>query len=283
MRSLPGAVAVTSASVILLMLAFGAALGIVVLAMTPPDMDALRELPRNTWWFLYQDAPGSPTAAWRIGAAVIASLVSFVAVQRAHVDYRRVRSPVIPFVMMFLLSLGLECLRAGTALLFAADGSISLSVLLTRVIYWGRFVGLFGLLLAGLYGLELKYTRFMVLAGLAMLVSFAMAAYIPVDRTMFLAQLTWKLGDEQSVWFLTVALEALAIATCVAAAVTRKTVGGVRLAIAVALCVATREIQFFAVQPAPAAAGLAAQVAASVLFVSSWAGEARSTPRRPAG
>jgi len=185
--------------------------------------------------------------------------------------------------MMFLFSLGLECLRAGGALLFAESGSIALSVLLTRVVYWGRFVGLFGLLLAGLYSLELKYTRFMVVGGVVMLVSFAMAAYIPVDRTVFLAQLTWRLGDEQSVWFLNVALEALAILTCVAAAVMRRQAGLLRFAIAVALFVATREIQFFAVQPVPVAAGLAAQAAAAILWLSPEGAGARPAPRRQAG
>jgi hypothetical protein len=283
MRPSPGAVAFTAASAILLLLALGAALCVVLLVVTPGDLAALRDLPRNTWWFLYRDASGSPLAAvWRIGAAVIASLISFAAALRAYSVYRRTSSPVIPFVMMFLLSLGLECLRAGNALLFVANGSISLSVLLTRVVYWGRFVGLFALLLAGLYCLDLTYTRFTVLGGLAMLVSFAMAAYIPMDRTMFLAQLTWRLGDEQGVWFLNVALEALAVLTCAAAAAMRRDAVTLRFAAAMALFVVTREVEFFAVQPVPAAVGLAAQAAAVFLCLSPWEGGARSIPRRPA-
>ncbi|HET6452273.1 MAG TPA: hypothetical protein VFI08_13225, partial [Spirochaetia bacterium] len=150
MRPSAGALAFTAATVILLLLVLGAALGIVVLAATPADLAALRDLPRNTWWFTYRDSLDSPSAAlWRIGAAVIASLISLAGVLRAWSRWRRSPSPVIPFVMLFLFTLGLECLRAPSALLAASDSFLPLSVLLTRVVYWGRFLGLLSLVLAG--------------------------------------------------------------------------------------------------------------------------------------
>jgi hypothetical protein len=273
MRPTAGTVTFFTASLVVLLIAAGAATGLIVLLATPGLTDALRALPNNTWWFIYSgpgDSAAGPfagalaSAPWRIGAAIVASILSLLAVLRARVIYRRVPSPIIPFLMMFLIALGLECLRAGTALLVATDSPISFSVLLTRVIYWGRFVGLLGVLLAGLYGLELKYTKIIVLGGLVLLVSFAMAAYIPVDRTVFLAQLTWKLGDEQSVWFLNLALAALAFLTGVVAALVRKGRRTTLLAAGIALFLIAREVEFFAVQPASLAAGLAAQVLGSL-------------------
>ena len=283
MHRTPQAVAFSTASLVLLLLAAGAAAGLVVLAVPPSDPQALQGLPSNTWWFLYSQGPsGSPLAAWRIGTAVIASLVSAGAVLRARILYSRSPSPALLFVTMFLLSLGLECLRAGTALLAATEGSVALSVLLTRVIYWGRFVGLLGLLLASLYGLEMKYARFMVLGGMVLLVSFAMAAYIPVDRTVFLAQLTWKLGDEQSVWFLNLAIEALVVLSCLAAVVVRGP-ATLRMSAALVLFIVAREVEFFALQPLPGAAGVIAQAGGALLCLSRWGDGARSVPRRPAG
>lgn len=270
MRPSAGIVTFFTAFLVVLLLAAGAALGLIVLLATPRLTDALRALPDNSWWFIYRGMSDSSTetlaaAPWRIGAAIAASVLALLAVLRARTIYRRSPSPIIPFLMMFLLALGLECLRAGTALLVATDSPISLSVFLTRVIYWGRFVGLLGVLLAGLYGLELRYTKVMVLGGLVLLVSFAMAAYIPVDRTVFLAQLTWKLGDEQSVWFLNLALAALALLTGVAAALVHKGRRTALLAAGVALLLIAREAEFFAVQPVPLAAGLAAQVLGTLL------------------
>jgi len=258
---------------VVLLLAAGAVLVLIVLLATPRLTDALRALPDNSWWFIYRtpaDFAAGPltgslaAAPWRIGAAIASSVLSLLAVLRARALYRRSPSPIIPFLMMFLLALGLECLRAGTALLVAADSPISFSVLLTRVIYWGRFVGLIGVLLAGLYAVELKYTKIIVLGGLVLLVSFAMAAYIPVDRTVFLAQMTWKLGDEQSVWFLNLALAALALLTGVVAALVRKGRRTTLLAAGIALFLIAREVEFFALLPALLAAGLAAQALGTV-------------------
>lgn len=267
MRESPGTIAFTAASIFLLLLVAGAVLGMAALSAMPALMVRLRALQDNAWWLLYRD-PGTdaaPLALWRIGAAAVATLVSLGAVLRGRIVYRRESSPVIPFLMMYFFSLGLECLRAGSAVLFATDGPVSLSLLLTRVVYWGRFVGVLGLLIAGLYCTELKYRKFFVLAGVVLLVSFAMAAYIPVDRTVFLAQLTWKLGDEQSVRFVNLAIGLLAVFTGAVAAFTRKDRRFVLLAIGLAILVACREIQFFAIQPVPLAAGLIMQGAGAVL------------------
>ena len=274
MRPSAGTMTFFATCLVVLLLAAGAAVGLVVLVAAPRLTDALRTLTDNSWWFIYRgpgDAVGGPLAAglaaapWRIGAAIAASVLSLLAVLRARAIYRRSPSPIIPFLVMFLLALGLECLRAGSALLVATDGSISFSVLLTRVIYWGRFVGLLGVLMTGLYTLELKYTKIMVLGGFVLVVSFAMAAYIPVDRTVFLAQMTWKLGDEQSVWFLNLALAALALLTGVTAALERKGRRTTFLAAGIALFLIAREVEFFAVLPVPLAAGLAAQALGAVL------------------
>jgi len=275
MQSSAGTVAFFISGLVVAVLAAGAVVGLVLLLAVPPLAGGLAGLSDNAWWFLYRGAEdvGAAAVPLRIGAAVAASLLSLLAGLRARAIYRRDPSPVILFLMMFLLSLGLECLRAATALLAAADGPVSLSVFLTRVIYWGRFTGLLGLLLAGLYGLELKYNRVIVLAGVVLLVSFAMAAYIPVDRTVFLVQLTWKLGDEQSVWFLNLALAALAVLTGVAAALTRRGRRTSFMAAGIVLLVVCREAEFFAINAVPLIGGLAAQALGTVLCFRSLAAE----------
>jgi len=237
----------------------GAAASIPFLAGRPEGFSLLRTLPSNTWWFQYADA--APTvslaAVWRITGAVLAAAFGVAASVRAWSLYRKGGSPLLPFLIAFLLSLSLEGLRAGCALLFAEDGSIAASLFLTRVIYWGRFVGLLSLLIAGLYSVELKYRRINFLVGVVLLVSFAMAAYIPVDRTTFLAQLTWKLGDEQGVWFVNLVLGVLVLATTALAALTRRDMRFLWLAAGAALFLAARELLFFALSHWALLGGLA--------------------------
>ena len=170
----------------------------------------------------------------------------------------------IPALILFLFSLGPECLRAGTAYLYATDGSFPLRGS-DQDDYWGRFVGLLGLLLTGLYCIDFEYRRYGVLTAVIFLVSFAMAAYIPVDRTVFLTQLTWRLGDEQGVWFMSLIIGALALCTAAAAAPVKRSARYLWFATGLALLLASRELLFFGADPVILCGGLAALTVGIVL------------------
>jgi hypothetical protein len=248
------------------LLTTAAAAGIALLLLRPGALAALGDLTSNRWWFSYRD-PGAvpPTAAvWRIIAAAAAAGIGIVAAFRAFVLFARSASPLLPFLVTFFFSLSLECLRAGTALLYAADGSIGAGIVLTRIIYWGRFAGLLSLLIAGLYCVDMKYRRFGMLWGAIFLVSFAMAAYIPVDRTVFLAQLTWRLGDEQGVWFVHLILGILVVLTSAGGVLVRRDRRFLWLAGGMLLLLASREILYFSTSPLILAAGLISLAAGSI-------------------
>ncbi len=259
MRVPAGTVAWSAALAASVLLFASAAAALVLLIVLPGAAEPLRSLPVNTWWFRYDDPAGRgvPESLWCLGAVLAAAFICVGALLRSRALYRAGSPPFIPFLMMFLFSISLECMRAGTAALYVADRSIAASLVLTRIIYWGRFVGLLSLLCAALYCIELKYRRFLVLAGLVFLVSFAMAAYIPMDRTVFLAQLTRKLGDEQSVWFVNAVIGIITVATVGAAAFSRRDRRYLWLALGLALLIASRELLFFAVNPLLLGAGLA--------------------------
>jgi hypothetical protein len=227
----------------------------------------LGSLTENPWWFDYQE-PGAATslaALWRLAAAAAAAAVGILAATRAFALFNKSASPLLPFLMLFFFSLSLEGLRAGMAILYAADGSIGAGIFITRVMYWGRFVGLLALLASGLYCVDMKYRRFGVLAGALFLVSFAMAAYIPIDRTVFLAQMSWKLGDEQGVWFVNLTIGLLVLLTSAGGAITRRDRRFLWLAVGMALLLTSREILFFATSPIVLAGGLACLAGGSVV------------------
>ena len=93
----------------------------------------------------------------------------------------------------------MECLRGATAVLYAADNGLPACITLTRAAYWERFSGLFALLLASLSCTELKFRHVCILSSGVLLVALAIAARFPIDRTTFLIQLVWKLGDAEGV------------------------------------------------------------------------------------
>jgi hypothetical protein len=269
MRTPAGAAAFKVAVAVTALCCAGAALIVVLLLVMPGTLAALRTLQENSWWFHYTEpVPGAlPAAVCRIGAAVLAACIAVLGAFRGLSLYRKGGSPLIPFLIVFLFSLSLECLRAGIALLYSVDSSIAAGVVLTRVVYWGRFVGLLALLVSSLYCIDLKYRKFVVLIGVDFLVSFAMAAYIPIDRTVYLAQLTWKLGDEQGVWFVNISIGILTVLTAATSAATRRDPRFLWFAAGFLLLLTARELLFFAGSPLLLAAALAALVAGIVVFL----------------
>jgi hypothetical protein len=111
----------------------------------------------------------------------------------------------------------------------------------------------------------MKYRKLGVLGGAVFLIAFAMAAYIPIDRTVFLAQLTWKLGDEQGVWFVNFMIGLLVLATSAGASFARRDRRFLWLALGMALFLASREMLFFAMNLWVLAGGLACLAAGAVV------------------
>ena len=244
------------------------------LLVRPALAGALSILPSNPWWLIDRD-PGPKDVMQPlvvIATTLLGALVGLSFALRSHRLYRRIRTPALPYLLLFFLSVGIECLRGATGVLFAADSTVRVAITMTRVVYWGRFVGLFALLLSSLYCIELKYRHVYVLGGGSLLVALAIAASIPVDRTTFLVQLTWKLADEQGVWFVEMVIVVLVIVTALGASALKKDRRFLLLAGGFALLLAGRELVFFMVDPLPLALGIGALVAGAIVCMRSLEG-----------
>ena len=263
-----------AAVVLVVALALTAAGSAAFLLGRPGMAETLTDLPTNPWWLIYHD-PGSGTSAQPLlvmGASVVAVAIGLGFAFRTRGLYRRSRTPVLPYLLLFFLTLGTECLRAPSAMLYAADSSIPFAVILTRTVYWGRFVGLLALLLSSLYCMDLKYRRFYMLGGGVLLVALAMAATIPIDRSTFLSQFLWKLGDEEGVWFVDLSISALTLLTTIGAAVLKRDRRFFMVAGGFLLLLAAREVLFFGVRMLPLACGLGMLAVGAVFCLRSVAG-----------
>lgn len=247
-----------------------AALGGLALAVLLTDARiaaALAGLPDHPWWMIYRGPAGRDGPAWAVGAAVAATL----AVALVLFGARRLakRLPALPALAagLFLLTVAFECLRGATALLVATDRSIAAALFISRTVTWARFTGLLALLLVALHAVELPEQRPAVLVPVILVASLAMAASVPVDRTTFLAQLTFRLGDEQGVWFVNLVIGALVPLSVVAGAFVRRDARHARLAVAFVLLLAARDLLFFGLLPVRLGLGLVLLAAGSALLL----------------
>jgi hypothetical protein len=106
-----------------------------------------------------------------------------------------------------------------------------------------------------------------VLVPVALVASLAMAASVPIDRTTFLAQLTFRLGDEQGVWFVNLVIGALVPLSVIAAAIVRRQPRLVPLAAAFVLLLAARDLVYFGLRPVRLAGGIACLALGAALLV----------------
>jgi hypothetical protein len=247
-----------------------AALGGLALAFLLTDARAraaLAGLPDHPWWLVYHGPAGGDAAAWAVGAAVAATLVAATALFTT----RRLaeRCPALPVLSAghFLLTIAFECLRGLTAFLVAADRSLTAALFLSRVVCWARFTGLLSLLAMALHALEMPGGRPGVLLPVVLVASLAMAASVPVDRTTFLAQLTFRLGDEQGVWFVNLVIGALIPLSLTAAAIVRREARLARLAGSFVLLLVARDLLFFGLRPLRLGCGLALLAGGSALML----------------
>ena len=265
------------AAALALLIGISASALLAVFLTVPSAGQALASLPDHPWWFVYADAPGepgaggtaltSPSPLWSIAAAIAAAALALPAAFGARALTGRAPSPIAAFLVLFFLSLCLEGLRVGAAYLVATDRSIPAAVVLTRAVYGGRFLGILALLAAGLYCMEMKYAKHFLLMLGALAVAFAMAASIPIDRAVFTAQLAYKLGDEQGVWFVSLVLGVLVLAAGAGAALVRHDRRFLALAGGSALLLAGREILYFSTRLALLACGLALLAGGTILWL----------------
>jgi hypothetical protein len=247
-----------------------AALGGLALAVIFTDARiaaALAGLADHPWWMVYRGPAGDAAAAWAVGSATAAALWAAGCLLAARRLATRLTALPALAAGLFLLTLSFECLRGAAALLVADDRSIAAALFLSRAVCWARFTGLLALLLVALHALELPEQRPAVLMPVALVASLAMAASVPIDRTVFLAQLVFRLGDEQGVWFVNLVIGALVPLSIVAGALVRREARLARLAVACVLLLAARELLFFGLHPVRLGLGLALLAAGSVALL----------------
>jgi hypothetical protein len=228
---------------------------------------ALDGLVDHPWWMMYRGPAGDAASSWAVGSATAAALWAAGCLLFA----RRLaaRAPALPAVAagLFLLTIAFECLRGAVALLVADDRSIAAALFLSRAVCWARFSGLLALLLVALHALGLPEQRPGVLVPVALAAALAMAASVPIDRTTFLAQLVFRPGDEQGVWFVNLVIGALIPLSIGAGKLVRREARLGRLAVACVLLLASRELLFFGLHPLRLGLGLALLAAGSTALL----------------
>lgn len=200
----------------------------------------------HSWWLVYKDVqPGLNYYIWDTGGVMLFLLICFVAGIFLRKIYQRTASAEVFFAIFFLCSITFEALRIWNAYLILKGVSISICVIVTRFTYFGRIFGLVCLLFSSLYAIRIHFQGFGVLLLSALFLSFAFAYVLPIDRALIMSNFLYKLGDERSLWLLTLILKIAIFLNFLIAAAKRHDFSFVVSAFAALLILSGREFLLY--------------------------------------
>ncbi len=136
-------------------------------------------------------------------------------------QYKKSGSTEIFFFALFLASLSFEGLRYTSFIFYTAEIPSFLHTIITRIIYFGRFMSIFFLLCSSLYACEIRYHKFMNLSGLVVVLSFAIAYLISLDGSRFMSTFLYRLNDELGIFLIISTTSLFSIINFVIAAIKR--------------------------------------------------------------
>lgn len=249
-------------------LGLGCAALLAFILSSPIHEGLVSSIMHHSQWLIYRNIPySSHIPLWTLGGLLALDLVIIISFPGLKKTFQRSHSPEIFFFSIFLFSLSFESLKIGTVVSLLFDKPIFYGVVFTRAIYLGRIIGLLCLLFSSLYAIKMRYNHFGVLLGITILVAFAFSISIPIDPTVYMVNLLYKLGEERGLLFVTISLSALVIINFFGAAHVKSSPHFTVTAIASVILQSGREVVFFTVEPPFLFAGILAILIGKVVFI----------------
>jgi hypothetical protein len=162
-----------------------------------------------------------------------------------YFSFRKTTSPEIFFFIIFLVSMSFDSLKATFTLLEVMSFSPAYGALITRAVYFGRFLGTLAILTGGLFFLGAEYQRMEIYLGVAFLLALSLSAAVPVDITETEANLLFRLGNARELGIISALFLGFGVFNYALFAVQNSSRDHVLMAGGLALVIAGREMLFF--------------------------------------
>ncbi len=193
---------------------------------------------------------------WYLGGLFILILICLVSCTVLKRLYQRTASAEIFFFMFFLFSISFEVIWLWSGIAIVTGAPVFLSILLSKILLFGRFFGLLSLLFSSLYAIEMSYQKFPILMLSPVLISLALTYTLPFDSSIIMRNFLYKLGDVKSHWIVTIVLEIVTILNYLIAAYRREKPPFAWIALGVFLILIGRELLILTLSPLPIAVSI---------------------------
>jgi len=139
-------------------------------------------------------------------------------------------------------------------------------IMLTRVVYFGRFLGTLAVLAGGLFSLGAEYQRMEIYVGVALLLAFTLASAVTVDMTETNEYLLYKIGNTRELNIIRVLFLCFGVFNYVLYAVQNSSRDHVLIAAGLSLVIVGRELLFTSRHPVALTVAFLLLVSGTTLF-----------------
>ncbi len=168
-----------------------------------------------------------------------------VAILSTYLFFRKTPSPEIFFFVFALVSFSLESLRFTVPLLNSLATSPMALIPITRLVYFSRILTILSLFASGLFSTGLTYQRQEIYLGGFVMISFILAAALPIDFTTYSLPFLLEAGRETGFSIAYYTIAAIAVFNFIYAATIHNNHNYLFNAAALVIFIVSKEMFFF--------------------------------------
>lgn len=235
-----------------LLLAFVLLLGFTAAALfllTGENGLHLGELETGQSWLGLRWISGGQQIYWLLGGLFVQGLASFVGLWTMLRMFRKTTAPEVFFFSVFVFTLAIDLVKGGQLVILFLQYPPIYGAMLTRILHFGHFLGIFCLLSSSLYLSGLEYQKTGIVLGLAALIALTLAYSMPVDFSRLFPNLMNPAGDQTTIQVVALLLNLLVVLNVLYAIAAVQEPAYVVLLGALLLVIAGRELALYVAAP----------------------------------
>jgi hypothetical protein len=210
--------------------------------------------------------PGRYQLLWVLGGLLVQGVLSFVALWSMLRMFRKTTAPEVFFFSVFVFTLAIDLVKVGQLVIVLLQYPPVYGAVLTRVLHFGHFLGIFCLLSSSLYLSGLEYQKTGVVLGMGALIALTLAYSLPVDFSRLLPNLMHPAGDQTTIQVVTLLLELIVLLNVLYALAAVQERAYLTLLAALVLVMAGREMVLYVATPLFYSIGVPLLIAGVWLF-----------------
>ncbi len=203
---------------------------------------------------------------WLLGRSIGVGLFSVIASITLRSFFRKTVSQEMFFFINFTVFLCLENVRIFQLVLITLPVSPYFGSLLTRLVYFGFFLEVSCIFFASIYALGVEYQKLGTILGINLLVSFVLAASLPVDVTSLRPDLLFEIGYSRGILIIFLCIQAFTIVNYLRASQLRVSRDYAIMGAAMVAVMTGRTLLFYLFQPVWILLGFGLLAAGTAVF-----------------